>query len=148
VSFLRRLLGREPDGPDASGARAGATEPDDDQGAGPGLDPFADQHRVTVWLRLADPELLDAREQALAFGIEDAIMRRLYESGAGEHDTNELERGYLALRLAGPDADAIVALVTPLLERARPGSYLAVRRGPTGTGEERLDVEVSPRDPR
>jgi len=46
------------------------------------------------------------------------------------------------MRMVGPDADAIVAVVTPLLTEAPTGSYLAVRRGPAGTGEDRLEVEV------
>jgi len=98
------------------------------------------QQRVTVWLRLDDPEFERAREQQRVFALENSIMRALDEAGAGEHDTNALERGFLAMRLVGDDADAIVAVVVPLLDGAPAGSYLAVRRGPAGTGEDRLDL--------
>jgi hypothetical protein len=67
-------------------------------------------------------------------------MRALDASGAGEHDTNALERGYFAMRLIGDDADAVVAVILPLLEAAESGSYLAVRRGPSGSAEERVNV--------
>lgn len=76
------------------------------------------------------------------FVLENRLMRALDEAGVGEHDTNSLERGYLALRLVGEDADAIVAVVEPLLAEAPEGSYLAVRRGPAGTGEDRIQVGI------
>jgi hypothetical protein len=100
-----------------------------------------DRHRVSVWLRLADPTFGNEREQVRLFGLEDRIMRALDEAGTGEHDTNTLERGFLAIRLVGSDADAIVTTLRPLLGDAPPGSYLAVRRGPSGSAEERLDLE-------
>jgi hypothetical protein len=52
-----------------------------------------------------------------------------------------LEAGYLAIRLVGPDADAMVATIGPLLGEAPPGSYLAVRRGPAGSAEDRVEIE-------
>jgi hypothetical protein len=67
-------------------------------------------------------------------------MRALDAAGTGEHDTNALEGGYLAIRLVGPDADAIVTTVGPLLDDAPAGSYLAVRRGPSGSAEDRVDL--------
>ena len=67
-------------------------------------------------------------------------MKALDEAGTGEHDTNALEAGFLAVRLVGPDADAIVATILPLLDDAPAGSYLAVRRGPSGAAEDRLDL--------
>jgi hypothetical protein len=48
----------------------------------------------------------------------------------------------LAIRLVGEDADAIVAVVEPMLADARAGTYLAVRRGPAGTSEERMDLPL------
>jgi hypothetical protein len=134
MAFLRRLLGRSSDNPGSSG--------DDAPGGldgGDGVDVFAHLHRVTVWLRLIDPELQNELEEARMFALEDRIMRRLYESGAGEHESNDLGSGFLAIRLVGPDADAIVAAVQPLLVDLQRGSYLAVRRGPAGTAEERVE---------
>jgi hypothetical protein len=139
MAFLRRLLGLgEEKPPGAAVPPADAVLDDDEPGAA--VDAYADLERVSVWLPLVDAGLQDAREQALVFGIEDRIMRRLFETRVGDHDTNSLERGFMVIRLVGPDAEAIVALVTPLLADARPGSYLAVRKGPAGTGEERVDV--------
>jgi hypothetical protein len=138
VSFLRRWLGGGP-GPDDDGAATDAQE-----GflvaSEASFDVHADRQRVTVWLRLRNADFEDAREQRRLFALEDALMRALDESGAGEHDTNSLERGYLAIRLVGDDADAVVAVVLPLLGDAEPGSYLAVRRGPASVGEDRIPV--------
>lgn len=138
MSFLRRLLGSGP-GDDEGRGGAGsneallvATEAT--------FDAHADRQRVTVWLRLRSADLEDAREQQRVFGLENDLMRALDASGAGEHDTNTLERGYFAMRLIGDDADAVVAVILPLLEAAEPGSYLAVRRGPSGSAEERVSV--------
>lgn len=98
------------------------------------------RQQVAVLLRLAHPELANEREQAAVYALEDRLMRALDASGAGSHETNELDRGFLRIELLGPDADRMVAVVRPLLADAPAGSYLAVRRGPEGTSEERLEL--------
>jgi hypothetical protein len=108
------------------------------------FDATADRHRVTVWLRLLDAGFEDGREQQRIYALEDRLMRALDASAAGEHDSNSLEPGYLAVRLVGDDADAIIGVVLPLLDDAPPGSYLAVRRGPAQAGEERMDLGAHP----
>lgn len=138
MSFLRRLLG----------SGSGDDEARDDGGSHEALlvaseatfDAHADRQRVTVWLRLRSTDLEDAREQQRVFGLENDLMRALDASGAGEHDTNALERGFFAMRLIGDDADAVVAVILPLLATAELGSYLAIRRGPSGSAEERVNV--------
>lgn len=142
MGFLRKLFGG---GEPADSGDAGA--PGDDAewrtATDASFDATADRQRVTIWLRLFDPAFETMREQQRVFALENELMRALDESGAGEHDTNSLEKGFLAMRLVGDDADAIVAAVSPLLDDAPEGSYLAVRRGPAGTGEDRVGVGVS-----
>ncbi len=121
MSFLRRLFGGGDETTPIS------VEPDT-------------RHAVIVLLRLTDPDLTNEREQAAVYTLEDRLMRALDEAGVGTHDTNELERGFLRITLLGPDADRIVETVRPLLGDAPRGSYLAVRRGPEGTTEERLEL--------
>jgi hypothetical protein len=142
VGILRRLLG-------GSGASVGTVSAEALPGADDAewrvahdatFDASADRQRVTVWLRLIDPTFERAREQQRVFALEDSLMRVLDASGAGEHDSNSLEAGYLAIRLVGDDAAAIVTAIRPLLSDVPSGSYLAVRRGPAGRGEERLDL--------
>ena len=139
MGFLRRLFG----GADDGGSPL-AGQPADDaewrQSAEATFEAHADKHRVTFWMRLYDPSFETMREQQKAFELENGLMRALDETGAGEHDTNSLEQGYLAMRMVGEDADAIVSVVLPLLAEAPEGSYLAVRRGPAGTGEDRIRV--------
>jgi hypothetical protein len=139
MGFLKRLFGG---GGDDDGGPMG--QPADDaewrQSAEATFEAHGDKHRVTFWMRLYDPSFETMREQQRVFALENALMRALDEAGAGEHDTNSLEQGYMAMRMVGEDADAIVAVVLPLLVEAPEGSYLAVRRGPSGTAEERVEV--------
>lgn len=138
MGFFKRLFGGGGDGAGPSG------QPADDaewrQSAEATFEAHADKHRVTFWMRLYDPAFETTREQLRVFALENALMRALDEAGVGEHDTNSLEKGYMAMRMVGEDADAIVAVILPLLDDAPDGSYLAVRRGPAGTGEDRLEV--------
>jgi hypothetical protein len=120
MSFLRRLLGR-------------------DESADVPVAP-EERQAVTVLLRVTDPELANEREQLAVYGLEDRLMRELDATGAGTHETNDLERGFLRIQLLGPDADRIVEVIRPLLTDAPAGSYLAVRRGPEGTSEERVSL--------
>lgn len=134
MGFLRRLLGRNTDGHRTDDGSTGADEP---RQAG---ETDGDDHLVVAWVRLADPDFDDEREQARLFTLEDRIMRTLFDAGAGDLDTNDLVPGYFCMRLMGPDGDRIVSLVSPLLEGCPAGSYLAVRRGPRGTSEERVEL--------
>lgn len=142
TSFLARLFGRatepqpEPD-PNPGGAGAAALE---ELLEGDVLDPGARHHAVTAWLRLTDPELIQAREQIRMFALEDQVMRALDRSGAGTYDTNDLERGFFRMHCYGPDADRLVDVIQPILATAPPGSYLAKRPGPRGTSEERVEL--------
>jgi hypothetical protein len=139
VGFLRRLFGG---GEDDGGASAGQATDDAEwrQSAEATFEAHADKHRVTFWMRLYDPDFETMREQQKVFALENELMRALDQAGAGEHDTNSLEKGFMAMRMVGQDADAIVAVILPLLADAPEGSYLAVRRGPAGTGEDRIEV--------
>jgi hypothetical protein len=140
MGFLKRILGGGSD--NDGGAPAGAPSDDAEwrQSAEATFEAHADKHRVTVWLRLYDANLENTREEQRVFALENELMRALDDAGCGEHDTNSLEKGFMAMRLVGPDADAIVAVIVPLLADVPAGSYLAVRRGPAGTGEDRLGV--------
>ncbi len=143
MGFLKRFFG----GGDADGGRdMPSGQPADDaewrQSAEATFEAHADKHRVSFWMRLYDPDFETTREQQKVFALENELMRALDEAGAGEHDTNSLERGYLAIRMVGEDADAIAAVITPLLRDAPEGSYLALRRGPAGTGEDRIEVGI------
>lgn len=141
MGLLRKLFGGTDDG---STAGHGDDAPADDAewrvATEASFDASADRQRVSIWWRLFDPDFEATREQMKVFAIENEVMRALDEAGAGEHDTNSLERGFMAIRLIGDDADAIVRVITPLLHDAPEGSYLAVRRGPVRVGEDRVEL--------
>jgi hypothetical protein len=128
MGFLRRLFGGGESEAPAGDDTAAVAEAEEDR------------QQVSVWLRLDDPNFETEREQIRVFAFEDRLMRALEAGDVGEHDTNDLERGFLAIRLLGDDADRIVEAIKPLLADLPRGSYLAVRRGPTGTGEDRVDL--------
>lgn len=134
MGLLRRLLGRDTDDRPTHDGSVGLGAPLEAGETG------GDHHLVVAWIRLDEPDFGDEREQARLFGLEDRIMRTLFDAGAGDLDTNDLVPGYFAMRLVGPDGDRIVSLVSPLLEGCPAGSYLAVRRGPSGTSEERVEL--------
>ena len=142
MGFLKRIFG----GGDSDAGGGNGDGPADDaewrQSAEATFEAYADKHRVTLWLRLYDPDFESMREQQRVFALENELMRALDEAGAGEHDTNSLERGFMAMRLVGDDADAVVAVVLPLLSDVPEGSYLAIRRGPASTGEDRIFVGI------
>ena len=112
--------------------------------SGPVTDGDPALHRVVAWIPLNDPTFESSREQQRLFALEDRLMRALYDSGAGDLDTNELDRGFFAIRFQGPDATAMTAVLTPLLTDVPTGSYLAVRQGPYGAAEDRIDLPVTP----
>jgi len=144
MGFLKRLFGGGAGSGSASGGASGGQADDSEwrEAAEATFDVNADRHRVSVWVRLYDPDFETTREQLRVFALENQVMQALDAAGVGEHDTNSLERGYMAIRLFGEDADAIVDVVQPLLVDAPEGSYLAVRRGPVTTGEDRIEVGV------
>jgi hypothetical protein len=144
VSFLKRLFGGkggDQDADDAAARPAGATEEirPDDAPEESDLPPDPRQG-ATVWWRLNDPAFEAEREQMRVFAFEDRLMKALDASGAGTHDTNDLIRGFFAIRLLGPDADAIVEAIRPVLTGMPDGSYVSRRRGPRGTSEERVEL--------
>ena len=142
MGFLKRLFGGGGDNGGGVSDGESADESEWMQAHDATFEAHADKHRVSFWMRLYDPDFETMREQQRVFALENSLMRALDEAGAGEHDTNSLERGYMAMRMVGEDADAIVAVILPLLSEAPEGSYLAVRRGPAGTGEDRIEVGI------
>ncbi len=124
TGFLSRLFGR-------------TEEATADIAAFPSTD---DRQSVVVWLRLLHPDFADDREQAATFALEDRLMAAVDASGTGTFDTNDLQRGSFGMHFLGRDADAMLEVIRPLLLGVSPGSYLAVRRGPPGTSEERMEL--------
>jgi len=144
MGFFKRLFGGgdAAEGDGSSGAGGGdAARP---LASGPVTDGDPSLHRVVAWIPLSDPTFESSREQQRLFTLEDRCMRALFESGAGDLDTNDLDRGFFAIRFQGRDADAMAAVLAPLMADVPRGAYLAVRRGPYGAAEDRVDLPVTP----
>ena len=144
MGFFKRLFGSGgADGDDAGTARGGAAHDDEPLVSGPVTDGDPSLQRVVAWIPLNDPTFETSREQQRLFTLEDRLMRALFESGAGDLDTNELDRGYYAMRFQGRDAAAIASVLAPLMTDVPRGTYLAVRHGPYGAAEDRIDLPES-----
>jgi hypothetical protein len=126
MGFLRRIFGRN----ETEDVSEGFEEPIAE-----------DRQSVVAWVRLGDRNFENEREQQRLFELENRVMRTLEASGAGSYDTNDLAPGFFRMTMLGPDADRIMEIVTPLLGDTPPGSYLAVRHGPSGSSEERVELE-------
>jgi len=138
MGFLRRLIGGRSD--DAGPGPGGGDELDLTEATEATFDANSERQRVTVWLRVHDASFENEREQQRVFALENRVMAAVDEAGVGEHDTNSLEPGYFAMRLYGEDATAIAEVVAPLLGDVPAGSYLAVRGGPAGAAEDRVEL--------
>lgn len=146
MGLFKKLFGGggEATGSRSSGASGGGSGEDLPLVSGPVTDGDPTLHRVVAWIPLNDPTFETSREQQRLFALEDRCMRALFDSGAGDLDTNELDRGFFAMRFQGRDADVMTAVLTPLMAEAPSGAYLAVRRGPYGAAEDRIDLPVTP----
>lgn len=128
MSFLRRLFG--------GSARLGAlAEPDE-----PEEPVFESSPAVVAWVKLANRDFTNEREQARVFALENRLIAALDAGSSGRYDTNQLEPGFFGMQMLGDDVDGIIRVVRPLLADAPAGSYLTVRRGPTGTAQERVEL--------
>jgi hypothetical protein len=141
MGFLGRLLGRadrteEADG--EQGARASRTDLAEEPITASAPEP--DGPCVVAYLKLADPEFANEREQMRLFALEDRLMAAVDASGAGTYEGNYVERGFFRLYAAGPDAERLADVVRPLLAEAPRGSILVKRNGPPGTEEERIPL--------
>ena len=132
MTFLKRLFGSSTES--GSEGTAGA---DDNSEALPD-----DRPRVTAWIRLADPNFGNDREQQRIFELENRIIGAVELAGAGTYDTNELVNGAFGMRLVGPDTERLLGVLRPLLVDAPAGSYVTVRAA-GATSEERVEIDAA-----
>src|ERR1044071_6456388 len=92
---------------------AAANDDDDDDG------PPANEHDVVVHLRLGNPALGPAGERPALGRLADQLAAAVEDAGVGEYDGDEYGGGECLLFFAGRDAEAMFAVLQPLL-RAHP----------------------------
>ncbi len=105
-------------------------------------DSVAAQHAVIATFSLSDtgwgaPEDYDALEE-----LEERLMEAIAENDVGEFDGIGRGMGVLEIFMYGPSADALWAVVEPILRDfpAHPGAYVILRAGPPGAPEVRIDL--------
>jgi len=94
----------------------------------------APEHAVTVFLRLSDDGFGSEEEQNRIYDLSDQLEAAIATENAGEFDGDEFGDGSCTLFMYGPDADALLAAVEPIL-RASPlaeGAYAVKRYGEVG----------------
>ena len=101
----------------------------------------APQHAVTVWFTYGSTDL--SRLFALGERLEQAIV----SAGVGEFDGNEIatDGSDGSLYMYGPDADALFAVIRPILEATEftRGARVTLRYGPPGTqGVRKVEIDL------
>ena len=106
--------------------------------------PSAAEHSVIAHFRLAETGFGDSRQRATVRGYEKLLAQAVEQARVGQIDGNEYGGGRVALYAYGPDADALYAVMEPLLRQIpfRP-AHVFLRHGsasdPTAA-EHRIDL--------
>ena len=79
---------------------------------------FSDERDLLVVLRLSNRQIGTAGERAEISLIADEITRAVEAEGVGEYDGEEYGGGECILFFCGPDEDALLGLLRPLLQRS------------------------------
>lgn len=99
---------------------------------------------MIVHLKLSDDGFGGGGERAEILALDDRLVEAVSASGLGEYDGNELGGGEAVLYAYGTDADALFAVMSPLLDGARPaeGSYVVKRHGAADDPGAREEIVV------
>jgi hypothetical protein len=97
---------------------------------------------VIIHLKLSDNEFGAEGETFALYDVEDALEKAV--TGAGELDGHEIGKGFFTIYTYGPNADAMLHAMLPVLTRGtiRSGSYVIVRRGPPGADSQTLELPI------
>ena len=121
--------------------RKGAMDTDDD-GPYSQNDADAAQQAVIASFEVSDADGGSAEDVGDLDDLEERLMQTIEESMVGEFDGIGRGMGVLEIYMYGPDAEALWAVVEPILRSfpANPGSFVVKRYGPPGTAEVRMDL--------
>ena len=98
-----------------------------------------EQHAVLIHLCLSDSDFGSDDDRAGIGELSDRLEKAIEDAGVGELDGDEFGEGECVLFLYGPDADALFAVVEPLL-RASPharGGFVLKQYGEPGDPDTR-----------
>ena len=107
-----------------------------------------EQQAVIVRIKLSDDEFGDGPERMAAYEIEDRLIEGI-SADLGEVDGHEFGGGFATIFIYGSSADAISALILPILSSAdvRAGSSVTKRYGPRGANEQILEWPFHSNEP-
>ncbi len=114
----------------------------DDDGPHSQNDSDAAQQAVIASFKLSDADWGISEDFVDLDELEDRLMQVIEESGVGEFDGIGRGMGFLDIYMYGPDAEALWAVVEPILRDfpANPGSFVVKRYGAPGTPEVHIDL--------
>jgi hypothetical protein len=97
---------------------------------------------VIAYFKLSDDVWGDPEDFAHMYDWEDELIEAIDEAGVGEFDGIGRGLGFLDFYMYGPSADALLAVVEPLLRSFSPrqGSYVVKQYGEPGAPEIRVDL--------
>lgn len=97
------------------GAHDPADDPDDDDAE---LDAEDGEQDLLVVLRLGNRRMGTRGEREAIEAFADELDLAVTEAGVGEYDGDEIGGGECVLFFCGPDVDALLAVLQPLLKRS------------------------------
>ena len=98
-------------------------------------DAGTDEQDLLVVLRLSNRQMGVQAERHALEQLAERLEAAVRDAGAGEYDGDEIGGGECVLFFCGPDVDALIAVLRPLLQReplARGGSFVRLVPGPDG----------------
>jgi ABC-type transport system substrate-binding protein len=98
---------------------------------------------VIIYLKLSDDRFGADGETFALYDVEDALEKAVKK--AGELDGHEIGGGFFTIYVYGPDADAMLRAMVPVLAAhvAKSGSYVVERRGPPGASSRRIELPLT-----
>lgn len=109
-----------------------------------GLSPADDEQDLLVVLRLSNRQMGTRDEREQLEQLADQLEAAVVAAGAGEYDGDEFGGGTCTLFFCGPDVDALIRVLRPLLRHsplARGGHFVRAVADAAGTvQQERVPV--------
>lgn len=106
-------------------------------------------HSVIVHLQLSDPEWGTEVDIDRMDELEDALGEAVSRAGVGELDGHEIGQGTCELFLYGPNADAVVRVIAPIVRASamKKGAWVEKRYGPPGSDAPTARVDLDETQP-
>jgi hypothetical protein len=102
----------------------------------------SEEEALIIHLRLSDGNSGSHEEREKIFKLEDAVIKKIENSGAGEYDGNEIGGGFFTMYMYGSSTERLWDLTSPIIKAfpTRTGSYAIKRYGKVGSKEDHIPL--------